>query len=139
MLSLPEIEKFYPERLSGFKRFMIREYLQYKILEIIFENATYAHTLSFLGGICLRIVHGNNRFSENLDFDNFNLSEQNFKGISGTISKELQKKGYEIEIKNVLKGAFHCYIRLFSTQRLRRASGYKAGRDAATFVIPQLI
>lgn len=90
---------------------MIREYLQYKILEIIFENATYAHKLSFLGGTCLRIVHGNNRFSEDLDFDNFNLSEQNFEAISGTISKELQKEGYEIEIKNVLKGAFHCYIR----------------------------
>ena len=36
MLTLPEIEKNYPEPLRGFKRFILREYLQHKILQIIF-------------------------------------------------------------------------------------------------------
>ena len=30
MLTLPEIEKNYPESLRGFKRFILREYLQHK-------------------------------------------------------------------------------------------------------------
>ena len=35
MLRLSEITKYYPENLLGFQRFIIREYLQYKILQIV--------------------------------------------------------------------------------------------------------
>ena len=73
MISLHNIEQFYPENLRGFKRNMLREYLQFKILEIIF-NSRLAPKLSFIGGTALRIVHENTRFSEDLDFDNFNHS-----------------------------------------------------------------
>ena len=111
MLGLAEIAKYYPPKLQGFQRFIIREYLQYKILQIVFDNTTYANKLCFLGGTCLRLVHQNTRFSEDLDFDNFNLSAVDFEGVSSIISRELQKEGYEVEVKNVLKGAFHCYIR----------------------------
>jgi len=38
MLNLAEIEKFYPDSLKPFGRFLLREYLQYKILEIIFTS-----------------------------------------------------------------------------------------------------
>ena len=110
MLSLKEIQNYYPENLQFFKSFMLREYLQYKILEIIFESK-YANNLCFLGGTCLRIVHNNTRFSEDLDFDNFNLSETDFDNIAKIIEKQLLRQGYEIEIKNVFAGAFHCYIR----------------------------
>lgn len=110
MLSLQEIEKQYPENLRYFKRFILREYLQYKILEIIFDSS-YSDKLCFLGGTCLRLVHQQQRFSEDLDFDNFDLSETEFNEIVVHIEKELSKEGYEIEFKNVFKGAFHCYIR----------------------------
>lgn len=46
MLSLQEIEKYYPENIKGFKRNILREYLQYKILRIIFDSG-YASKLSF--------------------------------------------------------------------------------------------
>lgn len=110
MLSLTEIQKYYPENLHAFKNFMLREYLQYKILEIIFESK-YANKLCFLGGTCLRIVNNNTRFSEDLDFDNFNLSESDFEDIATIIKKQLARQGYEVEIKNVFSGAFHCYVR----------------------------
>jgi predicted nucleotidyltransferase component of viral defense system len=110
MLSIGEIQNFYPEELRGFKRFILREYLQYKILEILFENE-YAHKLSFLGGTCLRIVHQQQRFSEDLDFDNFDLTESEFQEIATFIKQELTKLGYEVELRNVIKGAFHCYIK----------------------------
>jgi predicted nucleotidyltransferase component of viral defense system len=110
MMSLSEIERFYPENLRVFKRFIIREYLQYKILSIIY-NSEYASKLIFLGGTCLRIVLGNNRFSEDLDFDNSGLNENDFDNLAAIIRKELEKQGYAVEINNVFKGAFHCIIR----------------------------
>lgn len=110
MLSLNEIQKQYPENLQGFKQFMLREYLQYKILEIIFDSQ-FSNRLCFLGGTCLRIVHNNTRFSEDLDFDNFGLTQQDFSEIALLIQNKLSQQGYRVEIKNVIAGAFHCYIR----------------------------
>jgi predicted nucleotidyltransferase component of viral defense system len=110
MLTLPEIEKNYPEPLRGFKRFILREYLQYKILQIIFDSE-YANQFVFLGGTCLRIVHGNTRFSEDLDFDNLQMKEDMFEKISSLIRKQLEQEGYSVEMKTVYRGAYHCYIR----------------------------
>ncbi len=110
MLSLEEIKTYYPEPLQVYERFIIREYLQYKILEIVFESP-YANKLAFLGGTCLRIVHNNNRFSEDIDFDNFNLSSEDFEGITAIVKAELERLGYLVEMRNVKKGAYHCYIR----------------------------
>lgn len=111
MLSLQEIEKYYPENLKKFKRNILREYLQYKILQIIF-NSKYASKLSFLGGTALRIVHDNSRFSEDLDFDNFGLNEKEFGDISMIVKKQLELEGYNVEVRNVCKGAYRCYVRI---------------------------
>ncbi|MEM9895478.1 MAG: nucleotidyl transferase AbiEii/AbiGii toxin family protein, partial [Bacteroidota bacterium] len=89
----------------------MKEYLQCKILQAVFDSSAYSDKLCFLGGTCLRLVHENTRFSEDLDFDNFDLSEDDFKSISSVIRKDLEKEGYEVEIKNTYKDAFHCYIR----------------------------
>lgn len=110
MLSLEEIKPFYPESLHNFERFLIREYLQFKILEIVFESPSQ-NKLAFLGGTCLRIVYNNNRFSEDLDFDNFSLSMNDFEMIAEKVKNGLEKLGYEVEMRNVFKGAFHCYVR----------------------------
>ena len=110
MLSLQEIKSYYTENLHIYDRFLIREYLQCKILEIIFETP-YQSKLSFLGGTCLRIVYNNKRFSEDLDFDNFKLSMDDFKAITSIVQQELKRLGYDIEMRNVHKGAYHCYIR----------------------------
>ena len=111
MLALDQIENQYPDNLRPFKRSLLREYLQYKILEIIF-NSEYANKLSFLGGTALRIVYGNNRFSEELDFDNFGLSEIEFGKIAETIQKGLETQGLKVEMSTVSKGAFRCNTRL---------------------------
>jgi len=111
MLSLQEIEKYYPEKFKEFKRNLLREYLQYKILQIIF-NSKYASKLSFLGGTALRIVHNNSRFSEDLDFDNFGLSEKEFGEISLLVKKQLELEGYDVEVRNVCKGEYRCYVKI---------------------------
>ena len=111
MLSLKNIEQYYPENEKPFKRNILREYLQYKILEIIF-NSKYAQDVIFLGGTALRIVHNNTRFSEDLDFDNFGLTEDQFADLANVVKKGLELQGYEVEIKNVFKGAYRSYIRM---------------------------
>ena len=111
MLSLAEIEKYYPENIRAFKRNILREYLQYKILQIIF-NSKYANKLSFLGDTALRIVSDNARFSEDLDFDNFGLKEKEFDEISQLVKKHLELEGYEVEVRNIFKDAYRCYVRI---------------------------
>lgn len=111
MLSLKNIEQYYPDNERSFKKNILREYLQYKILEIIF-NSKYAQAVIFLGGTALRIIYNNNRFSEDLDFDNFTLTEEQFADLANEVKKGLELQGYEVEIKNVFKGAYRSYIRM---------------------------
>jgi predicted nucleotidyltransferase component of viral defense system len=110
MLRLEQIKQYYPENLRSFEKSILREYLQYKILEIIF-NSEYATKLSFLGGTALRIIYDNSRFSEDLDFDNLGLSDSDFNSLTEIIQSELIKQGYEIEFRNVFKAAYRCYIK----------------------------
>ncbi len=111
MLSLNNIEQYYPDNQKPFKRNILREYLQYKILEIIF-NSKYAQDLIFLGDTALRILYNNGRFSEDLDFDNFKLTEDQFTDLIEQVKKGLELQGYEVEIKNVFKNAYRSYIRM---------------------------
>jgi len=124
VLDIKEIAQYYPENLRVFRRFMLREYLQYKILEIVF-NGPFAEKLVFLGGTCLRLVHGNQRFSEDLDFDNFDLKRDEFDEISQNIGKQLERIGYTVEIKQIAKGAYHCYIRFPKILFQQGLSGYE--------------
>lgn len=111
MLNLTQIIESYPSSLKGFTRNLLREYLQYKILDLIFSSS-HSSKMVFMGGTSLRIVHNNNRFSEDLDFDNFGLSQQEFEEISKAIKRGLELEGLEVEMQNVYKGAYHCKIRL---------------------------
>lgn len=110
MLTLETIAAAYPPHLRPFRRHILREYLQYKILQAIF-NSPLASKLSFIGGTALRIVHGNTRFSEDLDFDNFDLTPAKFDHLSGLVKRSLEREGYAVETRNVYKKAFRCYIR----------------------------
>ena len=111
MLSLTNIEQYYSQAEKPFKKNILREYLQYKILEIIF-NSKIGRRLSFLGGTALRLLYDNDRFSEDLDFDNFGLTEKQFISLTTEVKKGLELQGYQVEIKNVFKGAYRSYIKM---------------------------
>jgi len=100
MISFQEIQKSYSGEInqSRFHAAMLKEYLQYKMLEIIF-NSRWASNLVFLGGTNLRIIHNINRFSEDIDFDvTGEYSDQSHENLCSIICKELEKEGYDIEI-----------------------------------------
>lgn len=124
MLTLNEIQSFYPDQLHRYPKFLLREYLQYKILEIIYESP-YANGLCFLGETCLRMVHGNQRFSEDLDFDNLSLSEDDFEKMAMNIEKKLTREGFQTELKTVMKGAWHCHIKFPGLLFEKGLSGHK--------------
>ena len=123
MLKLTEIKSFYPDVLHRFPRFMLREYLQYKILEIIYDSK-YSNSLCFMGGTCLRIVHNNQRFSEDLDFDNIGLQSSEFDDLAEIIERELEREGYRVELKTIKKGAWHCHIKFPGLLFEENLSGY---------------
>lgn len=110
MINLEDIKKNYPYP-SGFDRSALREYFQYKILDILFKNGL-SEKISFLGGTAIKICYGSRRYSEDLDFDNFGLTETDFTNMSESIKNQLTLEGYEIEIKNILKTVFRCYIKI---------------------------
>ena len=125
MLDLKQIASFYPEPVQPFKKNILREYLQYKILEIIFSTK-YAEQLVFIGGTAIRIIYGSSRFSEDLDFDNFGVTVKLFKEITEIIQNKLHQEGYSVEIRNVFKQAFHCSI---SFQNILYESGISNHRE----------
>ncbi|MFH0928379.1 MAG: nucleotidyl transferase AbiEii/AbiGii toxin family protein [bacterium] len=111
MLTLQQIEQQYPEPERKFGRSLLREYLQCKILAIIFTS-NLASKLSFLGGTALRLIYGNNRFSEDLDFDNFGISSTEFADLAAQVRAGLEAYGFQTEVDVVGKNAYRCRVKL---------------------------
>jgi predicted nucleotidyltransferase component of viral defense system len=76
----------------------LREITQEVILAALSRNGFFGHAL-FQGGTCLRIFHGLNRFSEDLDFilDTPNHDFKLTPFLNG-IGTELEAYGYRVEI-----------------------------------------
>lgn len=110
MLEFQDIKNQYPDNVQVYGRALLREYLQYKILQAIFESKQ-ASQLVFLGGTALRIIYGNHRFSEDIDLDNFGLSWQEFEEVIQTVRRFLVLEGFEVETREVAKGAYRCYLK----------------------------
>ena len=68
--------------------------------------------MAFLGGTALRIVHGSTRFSEDLDFDNFDLSDAEFIELGEIIKHDLEAEGLEVAISTKTKNAYRIKIRI---------------------------
>jgi len=124
MLSLEQIRSFYPEGIRKFRTSILREYLQYKILEAVFRSS-YASRLSFMGGTCIHLIHGSPRFSEDLDFDNDDLSPLEFQNLASWVENELRLEGYTIELKITIKGAYHAYYRFPSILHESGLTGHR--------------
>lgn len=110
MVNLQYIKQYYPANLHGFERELLREYLQCVMLQILFDSPL-GQNFVFLGGTCLRLVHDNNRFSEDLDFDNFAITASQFDDVAQLMEKELTGQGYKIEMQVVGKGSYRCNIK----------------------------
>jgi len=124
MLELKTIESFFPEQLRHFKRNLLREYLQYKILEAVFASR-YGQKLVFMGGTAIHIVHGLPRFSEDLDFDNRGLRQDDFSALTQAVAKKLMLEGYAVQTSTSFKGAFSADIKVMGALFNEGLSGHQ--------------
>lgn len=113
MINIKDIIKEYPKPQQAFKRRILREYFQYKILDLIYQSK-YSDKLTFLGGTALKIIYGNPRFSEDLDFNNLKITPNEFNLLTESIKKGLEKEGYKTETKNIFKGAYRSYFKILN-------------------------
>lgn len=88
---------------SNKKESILREFLQVKILEKIYQQKN-SRFLYFVGGTSLRILRGLDRFSEDLDFDFFNLSFKDIENIYDNVVLSFKRENIKvIEYKNLDK------------------------------------
>lgn len=99
MISFDEIKSFFAEgirRNPAHYEYILKEYLHYRMLDIIYSGK-YASKLSFIGGTSLRILHQIQRFSEDLDFDCFDLSREEFMNLTEMVLDRLSQEGINVE------------------------------------------
>lgn len=75
------------------QRGIIREYLQSKFISV-FYTYPQAKKMSFVGGTALRLLRNQNRFSEDLDFDNLGLTDQQIISL-------VKKTVHDFELENI--------------------------------------
>jgi predicted nucleotidyltransferase component of viral defense system len=111
MINQTSIESYFPESERQFKRAILREYMQCKILELIFDSP-HADKVVFLGGTAIRIIHDSRRFSEDLDFDNLGLDPKAFDALANLVKIGLERLGLSVEIRTIHKKTYRVYVKI---------------------------
>ncbi len=99
MLDFENIQSEFDGNLKGITsyRSMIKEYLQCKVLEIIYRSP-YQSRLVFIGGTRLRLINGFRRFSEDLDFDILGeYGDRDHQNLLKYIAESLKKQNIQSE------------------------------------------
>lgn len=78
------------------KRAILREYLQVKILDFIYQNKVSLN-LFFVGGTSLRLLYNLNRFSEDLDFDAVKTKQSQIKKLMENTHQKLLKENIAVD------------------------------------------
>ncbi len=102
MIDIEYIRSFFPPIIasqSRFDRYMLKEYLQLQILDHL-STTSYINKISFIGGTNLRIVQGIDRFSEDLDFDCKDLSEEEFMAMTDSVVNYLRNNNIDVETRD---------------------------------------
>ncbi|MFW5893859.1 MAG: nucleotidyl transferase AbiEii/AbiGii toxin family protein [Verrucomicrobiota bacterium] len=101
MTSIDLIKSYYPAAMAesaGFQKHLLKEYVQ--LLTLDFLSATkHVRKLTFIGGTNLRLVKSIDRFSEDLDFDCKELSEQQFVVMADDVQRFLERSGFQVETR----------------------------------------
>lgn len=112
MLTYEQIKQYFTPELARLNpKGMIVEYLQYEFLDSLYKQPG-AEKLSFIGGTAIRLIYESQRFSEDLDFDNYGLNFHSFERLIKNVSAELEVKGLKLERRIFQKEkVFHAYLK----------------------------
>jgi len=102
MIDIEYIRGFYPPYIAqnaGMQKHMVKEYVELLALEWL-ARSRYSSKMVFIGGTNLRLIHGIDRFSEDLDFDCKGLTEDEFRAMTDELVIYLQQQGLNAELRN---------------------------------------
>lgn len=102
MIDIKQLLPYYPKAIAdnaAYHKHILKEYVELLSLEHLSQSA-FAPQLVFIGGTCLRLVHGIDRFSEDLDFDCKNLSHGDFMRMTDSLVDYLRENGLLAEVRD---------------------------------------
>ena len=102
MIQVEQIKQYFPAPIRGnalFDKHMLKEYLQLMVMDYL-ASTPYIQQITFIGGTCLRLVKGIDRFSEDLDFDCKGFSKTDFMEMTDGIVQFLERSGLRVEARD---------------------------------------
>lgn len=130
MLDLQNIRAFYP----GFPESpdtdiqLYKEYLELMVLDFLSSHSLIGK-LTFIGGTALRLLRQIDRFSEDLDFDCKNLSQEEFASLADDVVRFLRRSGLPAAAKEKESDALTAFRRTIQFPQLLYDLGLSPYRE----------
>ncbi len=136
MIEVHEIIRHYPSEVQRpeFHEQLVKEYFHYHMLNHLFTGK-YAEKISFIGGTSLRYLYGIKRFSEDLDFDCFELNREQFFEMTDELAKYLTLLGVDVNIEDKEKYQnLQAFRRVYVFPGLKYQLGLSQHKEARFFI-----
>ena len=131
MIRLENIEPWFPPFIKEnpiHRKYMVKEYIQLMMLDFL-ATTSYIRKVVFIGGTCLRLVKGIDRFSEDLDFDCKDISPEEFIQMTDEVLVFLKRFGMNVEIRDKKNEKLKALRRNFYFPELLFDMGLSGYRD----------
>ena len=102
MIDIESLLPYYPQQVAAnmaYGKHILKEYVELLALEYL-SRSPVVTKIAFIGGTNLRMVHGIDRFSEDLDFDCKELSETEFVEMTDSVIVCLRENGFKVETRD---------------------------------------
>jgi predicted nucleotidyltransferase component of viral defense system len=99
MIQIDDLKNYYPPLVRDnpmLNTYILKEYLQLLTLDYL-SSTSWIRKITLIGGTCLRLLKGIDRFSEDLDFDCKDLSAEEFVKMTDEILTLLHRNGFKVE------------------------------------------
>ncbi len=132
MISLDQIKNYYPAVMAEnavFQKHILKEYVQLLTLDYL-SSTEHIRNMTFIGGTSLRLAKGIDRFSEDLDFDCKNLTEDEFIRMSDGVLAFLRRSGLNVQARDQEKSGLQAFRRSLYFPELLFSLGLSGHREA---------
>jgi len=136
MIEISEIARQFPKELQRqeFYDQMLKEYLHHFMLQTLY-NSKHSNKIHFLGGTALRYFYGIQRFSEDLDFDCYNLTREEFVEMTDEVVEGLRYYGFNVECEDKPKHLeLNAFRRVFVFPELKYQLRLSPHKEAKFFI-----
>jgi len=113
MIDIQYINNYFPSQLTSnaaFQKHILKEYIQVMVLDYL-ATTPFVRKIAFIGGTNLRLIMGIDRFSEDLDFDCKDLTEQEFMEMTDDTVAFLRRTGLNVETRDKVSSRLTAYRR----------------------------